>query len=76
MSDVKICNRHGGMFGAKERGSALLTGTIYRDPVRDGLDEEDVKWDICANCVVEMQRTSRMDYPAISRIENDLGMGE
>lgn len=75
MSDVKICNRHGGMFAAKEPGSALLNGTIYRDPVRDGLDEEHIKWDLCARCVVEMQQTTKVNYPAITAMEAELGIG-
>jgi len=77
MSDVKSCNNHGGMFPAKQPGSAKISGIIYHDPVRDGLDEEHISWDLCPECVKKMQGTStRVDYPAIAMMEQEAGIGD
>jgi hypothetical protein len=63
MSDLKMCNKHGGVFATDEDGWAKLTGEIHHLGENEfGAEQEfteHITWHFCGACMKEMRVTGR-----------------
>lgn len=63
MSDLKMCDKHGGVFALDDDGWGVFNGEIHHTGENEyGAAQEfieHVKWHFCGNCMQEMRVTGR-----------------
>lgn len=65
MSDVKLCNNHGGMFATDDDGWGKFSGEIHHLVGNDWGGEaeftEHVTWHFCGNCLKDMRKAGKVN---------------
>ncbi len=80
MSDVKLCNKHGGMFATDDDGWGKFAGEIHHLGVNEyGAEQEfleHVTWHFCGPCMQELRvsgkASRRQQY--IKELERENGI--